>query len=233
MSQSFVGSRRQPVTPAAADLPHLILARRLLLGVVGGALVILAAAITLLSLFASGGLPWLVGVVLAVTVVAVVVAGFHAGGHGWFVPVPVLVLAVAWAIAVSASGWASPTAWALAAVAFAGALVGIVLVVPAIGFRQGPGPSLGTAGLVGATGTATTALTPKGVCVVNNETWTAESLSGPLPLGAPVHVAKVNGLKLLVWSEVGTVPGTDALSAAEQKAEQQAKQKAEQQKEGA
>ena len=223
MGQSFVGSRRQPTAPVAPDLHHLVLARRLLLGVAGGALAILAAAVTLLSLFASGGLPWLVGVVLAATVVAVVVAGFHAGGHGWFVPVPVLVLAVAWAVAVSAGGWASATAWALAAVAFASALAGLVLVVPAIAYRRQAGPPIGADALVGATGTVVTALTPKGVCRVNNETWTAESLSGSLPVGAPVHVARVDGLRLLVWSEVGTVPGTDALSPTQQ----------EQQKEGA
>ena len=223
MGQSFVGSRRQPAAPVVPDLRHLILARRLLLGVAGGALAVLVAVVVLVSLFASGGLPWLVGVVLAATVVGVVVAGFHAGGHGWFVPVPVLVLATAWAIAVSAGGWASATAWALAAVAFASALVGFVLVVPAIAYRRQDVPPLGADALLGATGTATTALTPKGICQVNNEAWTAESLSGTLPVGAPVHVARVEGLRLLVWSEVGTVPGTDALSPTQQ----------EQQKEGA
>ena len=215
MNQSFGGSRQPTATgPAGADLPHLVLARGLFLGVAGGVLALLAGAVVLLSLFASAGLPWLVGVVLAAAVVGVVVAGFHAGGHGWFVPVPVLVLAVAWAVVVSAAGWASAAAWALAALAFLGALVGFVLVVPAIAFRHTGGPATGPATLVGASGTAVTALSPKGICRVNNETWTAESISGPLPAGAPVHVARVDGLRLFVWSESGTVPGPEALGSA-------------------
>jgi len=224
MGQSFVGFRRQAPGPGVPDAKRGVLARGLLLGVAGGVLGLLAAAVTLLSLFASAGLPWLVGVVLAAAVVGVVVAGFHAGGHGWFVPVPVLVLAAAWAITVSAAGWASAAAWALAAVALASALVGFVLVVPAIGYRRGGAAPVGTAALIGANGTAVTAIAPKGICRINNETWTAESLSGPLAAGSPVHVAKVEGLRVLVWSEAGTVPGPDALAAA---------QHTQQQKEGA
>lgn len=178
-----------------------------------GALVLLAAAIALLSTFASGALPWFVGVVLACALAGVIIAGFHAGGHGWFVPVPVLALAVAWAVAASAGGASSPLAWALAALAFSSALGGLALVAPAVAFRRAPGPPAGPKSLVGATGKALSALTPTGVCRVNNETWTAESLSGPLPAGAPVHVARVEGLRLLVWSEAGTVLGPEALDA--------------------
>ncbi len=75
-------------------------------------------AVLLVSLFATGASPWLVGTILLVAALGVVVLGFHAGGHGWFVPIPALVLAGAWAYTVSAGSWASATAWALAALAF-------------------------------------------------------------------------------------------------------------------
>jgi membrane-bound ClpP family serine protease len=63
----------------------------------------------------------------------------------------------------------------------------------------------------GAEGTALTPLSPIGVVLVGGETWTAESVSGPLAAGSPIHVVRVRGLRLLVWSEMGTVPGADAL----------------------
>jgi membrane-bound ClpP family serine protease len=83
-------------------------------------------------------------------------------------------------------------------------------VVAANEYRRGP--SGGTEKLVGASGTALSPLTPTGMARVNHESWTAESLSGPLPAGAPVHVVRVDGLRLLVWSEAGAVPGDEALS---------------------
>jgi membrane-bound ClpP family serine protease len=69
--------------------------------------------------------------------------------------------------------------------------------------------------LAGAEGSALTALSPTGVVRVAGETWTAESVSGPLPVGAPVHVVSVRGLRLLVWSEAGSVPGAEALESQE------------------
>jgi membrane-bound ClpP family serine protease len=51
-----------------------------------------------------------------------------------------------------------------------------------------------------------TELTPVGVVQVAGESWTAESVSGRLPAGAPVHVLNVRGVRLEVWSEMGTVP---------------------------
>ena len=57
-----------------------------------------------------------------------------------------------------------------------------------------------------------TQLSPTGIARVAGETWTAQSLSGSLPAGAPLHVAKVEGLKLLVWSEDGEVPGPEVLA---------------------
>lgn len=183
------------------------------------ALGIVVGAVLLASLLASGALPWVVATILVVAAAGVIALGLHAGGHGWFVPIPVLALTGAWALTVSAGSWASATAWALAALAFSSAAVAAVLVVPAITYRHLRGPSRGTEQLVGAGGTTVSPLTPSGIARVNNETWTAESLSGPLPAGAPVHVVKVDGLRLLVWSEAGAVPGDEALVLTKQEKE--------------
>jgi len=184
-------------------------------------LALFVGLIILLGTIASAALPWVVGALLIGAVVSVVVLGFHAGGHGWFVPVPVLVLAAVWAITASAGSWSSPLAWTLAAFAFASAVLGALLVLPALAYRHHPGISrTGKAALVGATGTALSALSPRGIASVNNETWTVESMSGDLPAGAPVHVAKVEGVRLLVWSEAGGIPGPDALHEAGRPARQ-------------
>jgi membrane-bound ClpP family serine protease len=168
--------------------------------------------VLLVSLFARSTLPWLVGAVVVVAALGVVVLGLHAGGHGWFVPIPVLVLAGAWALTVSNGSWASATAWALAALALSSAALAAFFVVPAIAYRHATLPARqGTETLVGASGTTLSPLTPSGTARVNNETWTAVSLSGPLPSGAPVHVVRADGLRLLVWSEAGAVPGPEAL----------------------
>jgi membrane-bound ClpP family serine protease len=60
--------------------------------------------------------------------------------------------------------------------------------------------------LRGATGTALTGLTPAGVVQIGGETWSARSVSGPLPAGAPVHALTARGVRLQVWSEAGTIP---------------------------
>jgi membrane-bound ClpP family serine protease len=181
-----------------------------------GTLAVVAGLVLAVSLLSSSALPWVVGACLVLAVVAVVALGIHAGGHGWFVPVPVLVLAGVWAVTASAGKSGSSLAWALAALALASAVAGGVLVLPALAYRRSSPHVLDGRALVGASGTALSPLTPRGIARVNNETWTAESLSGPLPVGAPVHVARVEGLRLLVWSEAGSVPGTETLNTADQ-----------------
>jgi membrane-bound ClpP family serine protease len=204
MDQTLQGSERW--------FSHLAIARRVLLAAAAGALALLVGVVLLLSAFAGGALPWFVGVVLAAAVAGAIVAGLHAGGHGWFVPVPVVALAVAWGISASAAGAGSALSWCFAALALMSAFGSLVLLVPAIAYRGAPSRPVGAQALIGATGTAVTALTPMGICRVNNETWTAQSVSGPLPPGAPVHVAKVEGVRLIVWSEAGTVLGPEALA---------------------
>jgi membrane-bound ClpP family serine protease len=172
------------------------------------------------SLFASGALPWIVGTVLVAAVAGVIGLGLHAGGHGWFVPLPVIVLAGTWALVVSAGHWTSPAAWALAALAFVSAFVAAALIVPAIAYRHALGPSRNSTLPLGADGITLGPLSPVGLAKVNNETWTAESVSGPLPAGVPIHVVKVEGLRLLVWSEAGNVLGPDALGLANQEKEE-------------
>jgi membrane-bound ClpP family serine protease len=193
------------------ELRHVILAKRLSLvaGVAGLSLVV--GLVVSLALLASAALPWVVGAVLVLAVLGAAVAGIHAGGHGLLVPVPVVVLAAAWGLVVASTGWASPGAWAFAALAFVCALFGALLVLPAIAFRESYQRFSPRGTLVGATGVALSPLAPRGIVKVKNETWTAESLSGPLPAGATVHVARAEGVRLFVWSEAGRVPGLEAV----------------------
>jgi len=196
----------------APDLHHLALVRRIALVAALGGLGLFLGVIVLVSVFASGALPWLVGAVLAIAVGGVILLGVHAGGHhGLLLPLPVLVLAAVWAVTISAGSWSSPFAWVLAALVFLSALAAAVLIVPALAYGHAAPLPTGPSALLGVTGVALSALSPTGIARVNNETWTAESLSGPLPAGAPVHVAKVEGLRLLVWSETGDVPGAQDL----------------------
>jgi membrane-bound ClpP family serine protease len=204
----------------APDLRHIAVARRLSVVAALAALALVVGGIFAVSIFASGALPWIVGTVLVVAVVGVIVLGLHAGGHGWFVPLPVIVLAGIWAVVVSAGHWTSPAAWALAALAFLSAFVAAALVVPAIAYRHALGPSHISTLPLGADGITLGPLNPVGLAKVNNETWTAQSVSGPLPAGAPIHVVKVEGLRLLVWSEAGNVLGPDALGLANQEKEE-------------
>jgi membrane-bound ClpP family serine protease len=167
------------------------------LAVLGG----IAFAVAAVS--APAALRWGTGVILLLLLGATLLLCAHAGGHAWFVPLPALVLAVVWAFTASAS---SPVAgWSLVALcAFASAAA---LVVASTALRQRlKGTLVGLPSLRGRDGVAMTPLTPMGVVQVAGEKWTAESVSGPLPAGAPVHVLGVRGVRLEVWSEMGTVP---------------------------
>jgi membrane-bound ClpP family serine protease len=214
-----IALRQQATGATTPDLRHVALVRRLTVGTAVGALGLIVSAVVLVNFVASGALPWIVGTILAVAVVGVIVAGFHAGGHGLFVPIPVLVLAAVWAIMVSSGDAKTALAWVLAALAFGGALLIAVLLVPVIASTRTAATPLGSAALLGASGTAVTVMSPTGIARVNNETWTAESLSGSLPAGAPVHVARVEGLRLLVWSEAGNVPGPEVFGSTQQSKE--------------
>ena len=150
-----------------------------------------------------GVLRWGTGALLLLILVGTGVLCAHAGGHAWFVPLPAVVLVAVWAFGGSTrsaeAGW-----WlvALGAAASAGAVI-----VGSTALRQRVEGTLTVLAPVrGATGVAIGELTPGGVVRVAGEYWSAESVSGRLPAGAPVHVLRVNGVRLEVWSEVGVVP---------------------------
>ncbi|HTW10991.1 MAG TPA: NfeD family protein [Acidimicrobiales bacterium] len=212
--------RRKAGGAAVPDLAHLALVRRVTIAAVIGGLAVVAVFVALLSALASAAVPWVVGLGLASAVVGVIVLGIHAGGHGLLVPLPVLALAGIWALMVFSGNWSSAGAWVLAAIAFASAAAAAALVLPALAYRHVQGTAVGGAALIGATGVTVGPLSPAGIVRVKNETWTAESLSGPLPAGAPVHVARVEGVHLLVWSESGVVPGAGSAGSSNQTKEE-------------
>ena len=212
--------QQQATGVATPDFRNVAVARRVLSRSLFGGLALLIAGVVVVSVLVGGALPWVVGALLALATVGVIVLGIHAGGHGWFVPLPVVVLAAAWALAASAGDAARPASWALACLTLLAAFGAAALVAPAIAYRHVLGPPRGPEALVGAQGVALGRLEPTGVVNVKNETWTAESLSGPLPAGATVHVVKVEGLRLLVWSEAGTIPGPDVLGQTTQEREE-------------
>jgi membrane-bound ClpP family serine protease len=152
---------------------------------------------------------WLAAAAMLILVVTTAVISAHAGGHAWFVPLPGALLALAWLVAVSGGARHATAWWLLAASA---AFTGVAVIMAAgilrarVVARSLPAPTL-----VGQAGTTVSALTPVGIARVQGETWTAESISGSLPAGAPVHVVRVEGLRLLVWSEQGQVPGPEIL----------------------
>jgi membrane-bound ClpP family serine protease len=157
---------------------------------------------------------WGTGAILLVLLVGTGVLCAHAGGHAWFVPLPALALAAVWALTASARS--AESAWwlvALCAVACAGG----VLVAGAALRQRLRGTLVGLPELRGTSGVAVTALAPAGVVRVGGENWSARSVSGPLPVGAPVHVLGVRGVRLDVWSELGTVPDHTMLATEEDK----------------
>ncbi|HLY83929.1 MAG TPA: NfeD family protein [Acidimicrobiales bacterium] len=159
-------------------------------------------------------LAWVTGAVLALLLVLTWVLCVHAGGHAWLVPVPACILAVAWALTAASGNWSSTPAWLLA-VASAAMSAAAVLVAGTALRQRVTALHIAHLPVAGADGIALTPLSPTGVVRVASEMWSAESVSGPLPEGAPVHVVRVRGLRLLVWSELGAVPGADALEGEE------------------
>jgi membrane-bound ClpP family serine protease len=160
-------------------------------------------AFAVAAVAAPAAVRWGTAVILLVLLAATGLLCAHAGGHAWFVPLPAFVLGVVWAITASAR---SPVAgWWLVALSATASGGGVVVASTAL--RQRLRGSLAVLPpLRGTTGVALTDLTPVGVVRVAGETWSAESVSGNLPANAPVHVLRVRGVRLEVWSEMGTVP---------------------------
>ena len=176
------------------------------------ALVVLAAvAFASASVATPTGLRWVTGAVLILLIASAWLLCAHAGGHALFVPLPALALAALWALTVPGHDHAA--AWWLVAMTAAAAGVGGMIGAAVLGQRWRPA-SAPPPTLQGASGTALTPLAPSGVVRVAGETWSAVSLSGPLPAGVPVHVVRAGGVRLEVWSEAGSVPDHRSLEAA-------------------
>jgi membrane-bound serine protease (ClpP class) len=147
--------------------------------------------------------------ILVVIAVGVAV-GVHTGPHGLLAAGLLgIVASVAFVIGVVelVPVHSRPAvAWVLlagTAVVSAAALVAGAVALPALRRR----PPTGAGRLWGADGVAVTDLTPMGTVKVRGETWTAESLCGRLPAGAPIEVMEVEGLRLRVWSEAAVGEG--------------------------
>ena len=151
-------------------------------------------------------LVWVLGGVLVVLLVASSVAGAHAGGHGLVLPLVSLAFLAGWVAAAAGRGAGSALAWWLAGAAAASAVLGAALALPVLRYRR-MGPGLGPVPAPGADGVAVTSLRPRGVVRVGGETWSADSVSGAVPPGAPVHVVSASGVRLYVWSEAGSGAG--------------------------
>ena len=86
---------------------------------------------------------------------------------------------------------------ALAATLFA--VAAIIIVIFAAGFKaQFSHVRTGQEALIGAHGTATTALEPKGTVRVLSEFWEAKTKDQPIPAGAEVEVLALDGMTLVV-----------------------------------
>lgn len=144
---------------------------------------------------------WLIGAVLVVFVGAATVGGVHAGPHGLAGALVALGLAVGWFLAAATAGATSGTAWWLAGTCVAACLVSASVAVPALRYRRVGPRSLPAA--PGDQGVAVTDLDPVGVVRLHGESWTAESVSGPVRAGAGVRVVSRDGVRLRVWSEEG------------------------------
>lgn len=166
-------------------------------------------AFALASVVGPLALDWVVGLVVVALVAATAAVSAHAGGHAWFVPVPAAALALVWLLSIS-GGSRQASSWWLVAASAACSCVAVMFAASVLRARAESNRTP-PATLVGADGVAVTALGPVGIVRVASETWTAESISGPLAAGAKVHVVRAQGLRLLVWSEQGRVPGVDAL----------------------
>jgi membrane-bound ClpP family serine protease len=151
---------------------------------------------------------WGTGAILVLLVAATWLLCAHAGGHAWFVPLPACVLAVIWAF--TASGHSPVAGWWLVALSGTACALGVIVASTALRQRL-RGDLVVLLPVRGATGYAVTDLAPAGVVRVAGESWSAESVSGPLPAGAPVHVLSVRGVRVEVWSEAGTVPDAKSL----------------------
>jgi membrane-bound serine protease (ClpP class) len=168
-------------------------------GVIGGISLLLA-------FLALGNLPvnW-AGVAFILLAVGLAVAETQVSGFGILGIGSIISFIVGGLLLFAQFGDASPTLpavsvsrWLLGGMAGAMALAILYIVRVIYQSRKGGPPDTSTS-LVGAVGTVTTELAPRGVVQVGSETWTAVSEDDSvIGAGVPIKVTKVDGLILTV-----------------------------------
>ncbi|MGA2529389.1 MAG: NfeD family protein [Acidimicrobiales bacterium] len=143
---------------------------------------------------------WAIAGVLLGLVVLASLLGFHVGPHVHLVAGILGVLAAVWLVLMAIDGRTAPVLWVL--------LGADVVVSAGIGTMAWKG--LTTPGSyvarrlvspIGADGLAIGDLSPGGIVRVNGEDWSAVSMNGTVQAGSPVHVLRVAGVHLEVWSD--------------------------------
>lgn len=165
----------------------------------GGVLGVLGGIMLILAVMALGMLPVeLLGLILLVASVAFFLLELKLPGTGIATGAGLVTLVLGGLFLFDPS---VPTArvspWVIAPVAAFAAIFFLVVVRAAIRMR-GARTVSGTSTVVGAEGTAVTALDPTGVVLVAAEEWTATSDAGPLERGQRIRVTQVDGLRVRV-----------------------------------
>ena len=160
----------------------------------------------LLAFLALGNLPfnW-AGVVFILLAIALAVLEIHVAGFGILGVGAIISFVVGGLILFTQFGDASPTLppvsvnrWLLGSTGGALALAMSYVVLVAYQSRKAGRESTGQS-LVGALGTVTAELAPRGIVQVGSETWTAVSRDGNvIDVDEPVRVTQVDGLILTV-----------------------------------
>jgi membrane-bound serine protease (ClpP class) len=165
----------------------------------GGILGVIGAISLVLAIMAFGMLPvQLIGVSLLIASVAFFLLELKLPGHaiGTGLGLASLVLGGLFLFDPSVPG-AGVSPWVIAPVAlFAGVFFLFVIRAAIAMWRRKP--ASGVTPLLGAEGTARTAVDPTGTVHVRAEEWTAVTDAGPIPAGTRVRVLAVEGLRLKV-----------------------------------
>ncbi len=161
----------------------------------GIAFIALAAALAVLEILVSGFGALGIGAVVSLVIGGLLLFGSFGGGS---VPTGFPEVSVSiWALA-SVGGILALIAGYLAFEAIASRLQGRRAAPAGGGFPNGDGRS-STGRLVGQVGRVTSALQPRGIVSLGDETWSAVSSDGsPAPVGERVRVVAVDGLMLTV-----------------------------------
>jgi len=129
------------------------------------------------------------------------VLGFHAGPHAHLVAAVLGIVLSGWLLVMVVEGRSTSVLLVLVGVVLAVSTGIASLAWKGLSTRPLPGSGIRRHDIEGAEGTAITDLSPEGIVRVNGESWSAESLSGPVRAGARVHVVTTQGVRLGVWGD--------------------------------